>query len=248
MTRTMYDSTTAADIPLDAPMVAGYVDLWSAGDWDRFPASTPRVRIARNAGEDGDVLDVESGDATPDDAPPWVQRQRARGATPCVYMSGSVWETCRDAFRAAGVPEPLWWVAGYAEPNDPSIPPPAIAHQYASPAYGSGGHWDLSSVVDYWPGVDPTPSTNPHHRGAQSMDTFTDRNGNTEIWWLDAGGALRHRYWDNGWKDEAHSVGHQPSGAVRCFAQAGAPNVSAENTDGTLTQLYYNGAEWVPVE
>lgn len=169
MTRLMYDSDVAADIPADAQMVAGYLDIWSAEEWARFPHAV-KVHIARFDWLNGDVLDVESTLATPGQAPAWVQRQRARGSTPCVYTSASNWQACRDAFAAAAVPEPLWWIASYQSPNDPSIPAGAIAHQYASPAYGSGGHWDLSTVVDYWPGVDPDPPPRPHRRKRSMFD------------------------------------------------------------------------------
>lgn len=165
--RIMYDSDTASDIPTTATMVAGYVDLWSANDWLRFPNAT-KVRIARFEDQNGDVLDVESGLAAPAEAPNWCIRQRARGAIPTVYVSTSQWQTVRDAFTAAGVIEPLWWIAAYQWPNDPSIPTGAIAHQYASPSYGSGGHYDLSSVADFWPGVDIVsgsfkPGTHEYH-------------------------------------------------------------------------------------
>lgn len=64
MSRTMYDSTSAADIPTGVEMVAGYVDgspPWSAYDWS-IHASSVKVRIACFAStNDGHVLDVESG-------------------------------------------------------------------------------------------------------------------------------------------------------------------------------------------
>lgn len=161
MTRTMYDSDVASDIPADAQLVAGYVDIWTAADWARFPNAV-KVRIARNVNESGDVLDVESGDAQPSQAPSWVLWQRnSFHADPTIYVSESAWQSVRDAFAAQHVPEPHYWIASYQLPNDPSIPAGAIAHQYASPSYGSGGHWDLSNVVDYWPGVDPEPQPPP---------------------------------------------------------------------------------------
>lgn len=197
MTRTMYDSDVAADIPADAAMVAGYVDIWSAQDWARFPNAI-KVRIARNAGEDGDVLDVESGDATPDQAPAWVTRQRERGAVPCVYMSESAWPAVRAAFVAARptVPDPLYWVAAYQLPNDRSIPAGAVAHQYASPAYGSGGHWDLSSVVDYWPGVDPAPDPPLHKETdvATGSNITVVRGGNRDDYYYRSGGDVWHEW------------------------------------------------------
>lgn len=153
--RTLYDSVNPAAIPTDAGMVAGYIDgmyAWHAADWARFPRAV-QVRIAVFASTNGGhVLDVERGDATPVQAPGWVQRRRAAGADPSVYCSMALWPAVRAAFATAHVPEPHYWVAGYPG-GGPIIPAGAVAHQYADPAT-SGGAWDLSVVVDHWPGVD----------------------------------------------------------------------------------------------
>lgn len=152
----MYDSTAAADIPRDAAIVAGYLPpsryAWSAADWARFPSAV-KVRIVIFATvNDGHVLDVEQGDARPDEVPGWVQMRRRAGlATPTVYCSLSIWQACRDACARAGVPEPLWWIARYD--NNPVIPVGAVAKQYANEPL-AGGHFDLSVVADHWPGVD----------------------------------------------------------------------------------------------
>ncbi|MFB9925982.1 hypothetical protein ACFORO_12615 [Amycolatopsis halotolerans] len=159
MPRIMYDSITAADIPATVPLVAGYCDLssaWSAADWARFPNAT-KVRIARSARtNDGHVLDVERFLATPDQAPGWVAMRRAAGCDPTVYCNESALATVQAAFDAAQVPQPHYWVARYD--NIPSVPAEAVAKQYINdPA--SGGHYDLSAVADYWPGIDPAPVT-----------------------------------------------------------------------------------------
>lgn len=147
--RTMYDSTNANDIPLTAEMVAGYVDglyIWSDADWARFPNAV-KVRISV-FGNDADVLDVESGAATPGMAPDWANRQRARGAEPIVYVNLSNVGAVRAAFEGTGEPQPLYWLASYD--NNPTIPAGYIAKQYANEPL-SGGHFDLSVVADTWP-------------------------------------------------------------------------------------------------
>ena len=158
MTRTMFDSITAADIPASAQLVAGYIDLssrWSAADWTRFPGAT-LVRIARSAStNDGHVLDVERFLATPDQAPGWVQMRRSAGANPTVYCNGSSLGAVQAAFVAAGVPQPHYWIARYD--NVPAVPAGVVAKQYINDP-SSGGHYDLSAVADYWPGVDPAPT------------------------------------------------------------------------------------------
>lgn len=154
--RTMYDSVSPGAIPVTAQLVAGYVDgryAWSAADWARFPNST-HVRIAVfPSTNDGVVLDVEPGDATPVQAPGWVQMRRAAGVDPTVYCSLTDWPAVRRAFAAAGVPEPHYWIAAYPG-NGTALYDGAVAHQYADPP-GSGGNYDLSAVADFWPGVDP---------------------------------------------------------------------------------------------
>lgn len=166
--RTMYDSTNPNDIPTSAQMVAGYVDGiygpnfksfgltagWDAAGWGRFPGSA-RARIAISAAtNDGHVLDVENGDATPAQAPGWVRMRIAAGlARPTLYVNRSNWAAVAAA--CAGLPVD-WWVATLD--GTKAVAPPAgaiapIAVQYANAA-ASGGHYDLSAVADSWPGVD----------------------------------------------------------------------------------------------
>lgn len=160
MTRTMYDSVNWAAIPANAQMVAGYLApssfAWPAAAWARFPNAVKvqiAVRASTNAGQ---VLDVESGDATPAQAPGWVAMRRAANppVDPTVYCSASAWPTVQAAFASAGLAQPHYWIASYPG-GGAVIPSGAVAHQYADPNSGSGGDWDLSVVADYWPGVDP---------------------------------------------------------------------------------------------
>ena len=156
MTRRMYDSVHPGLIPLDCQLVAGYVDgayRWTFADWVRF-AGKVTVPIAVSAStNDGIVLDVERFDATPAQAPGWVTMRRAAGKDPSVYCSQSVWPTVRNAFIDAQVPEPHYWIAAY--PGDgPVVPAGAVAHQWVD-----HGDYDESVVADYWPGIDPAPTT-----------------------------------------------------------------------------------------
>lgn len=155
--RTMHDSITAGDIPADADMVAGYVSgtwRWSDADWARFPDAT-KVRIATRADvDDGHVLDVEPGDAIPAEAPGWVAMRRRAGVDPTIYCNLSALPQVRAAFVAVGVPEPHYWVARYDGVAD--LPAGCVAKQFIDDPQ-SGGHFDLSAVADYWPGVDPAP-------------------------------------------------------------------------------------------
>lgn len=164
----MYDSVTAADIPADAQMVAGYVDgryRWSDADWARFPSAV-KVRIAVFASSnDGHVLDVEPGASSPGQAPGWVQMRRQAGVDPSVYVNRSTWGEVGRAFGQSGISPPHYWIAQWN--GQASLIEGAVAHQYANPDL-SGGHFDLSAVADFWPGVDmaqpppPGPPPPPH--------------------------------------------------------------------------------------
>lgn len=175
MTRTMYDAITPTHIPHDAEMVAGYVGgRWPSyygytdGDGNHIPSirdqfpNAVHVSIAVEANQDADVLDVERYDATPAQAPAWVERQRKRGAQPTVYCSESVWPDVRHAFNAANVADPDYWIANYD--GHAVIPDGAVAKQYENtPGY------DVSLVADCWPRgaahepVTPVVTRHRHH-------------------------------------------------------------------------------------
>jgi hypothetical protein len=175
--RTMYDAVTAANIPGDAQMVAGYIDKiklepWSAADWARFPRAVKVTIVKKASTNDGHVLDVEPGDATPGEAPGWVRMRRAAGADPTIYCSLSTWPAVRSAFSSAGVAEPHYWIAHYN--GDPAIPAGAVAKQYRGNVPPG---FDVSSVVDYWPGVDGIGSAST---GVEIMERITVTPPNAE--------------------------------------------------------------------
>lgn len=173
----MFDSVTPGDIPADAEMVAGYASgtyagsrYWGApGAWERF-ATRRKVRIATSAAHTGldiDALDVENGDATPDQAPGWIIRQRALGYfRPTIYCEvsarGAVENACAHAGFALGQHYDLW-VAHYrsSAAKAPWCEAGAVATQFAN-ASTSGGHFDLSLVVDpEWPRRSAQPQPHP---------------------------------------------------------------------------------------
>jgi hypothetical protein len=157
MTRMMFDGVEAGSVPAGAALYAGYVD----GEWqsyDPLAAAYPgalHVSICVTSSDSARVLDVENGDASPDEAPGWAARQRAAGtAYPTVYMNESTWASVQAAFADQGVAPPLYWVAAYVDDSSqvPAVPSGAVALQY----YDFGGY-DASVVADYWPGLDPAP-------------------------------------------------------------------------------------------
>jgi hypothetical protein len=81
--RIMFDSVNPGLIPTTAEIVAGYIDgkyVWSAADWARFPnAQKLQINVTGDASHGGLALDVETGDATPADAPAWYDARVAAG-------------------------------------------------------------------------------------------------------------------------------------------------------------------------
>ncbi|MGH3761973.1 hypothetical protein [Actinophytocola sp.] len=163
MPRTMYDSVTPSAIPRSAVMVAGYLPpsryAWSDAEWAMFPNAV-KVRIAIFASvNNGHVLDVEPGDATPAQAPGWVVMRRRAGVDPSVYCNYSTWPTVRAEFQRRGIREPHYWIARYD--GVARLPAGAVAKQYANPPLHGRGHFDLNVVADYWPGVDEEDDMQP---------------------------------------------------------------------------------------
>lgn len=183
MTRTMYDSITIANLPGNASMVAGYVD----GRWPTFAAlerafpNAVRVSIAVFATSTAHVLDVEKGDATPMQSVDWVVRMRALGRDPTVYCSTSAWPAVKACFAARSVSLPHWWRADYN--GRAVLEMGEIAHQYVDI-----GPYDISTVADCWPGVDPPTQPEEYDLLTTYLAQGSDELG---IWIVEAGKA-RH--------------------------------------------------------
>jgi hypothetical protein len=96
MTRTMGDSTNYKNIPLDVNIVGVYGNgLYAAEPADvaaRFPPNkyvTVWFDVLGNAPGKCQILDVESGDATPARAPGWVKERRGlvKTSLPTLYCN-----------------------------------------------------------------------------------------------------------------------------------------------------------------
>jgi hypothetical protein len=152
----MYDSINVSTLPAGGDLYAGYDD----GDWPdaaaiaaRFPGKTV-IRITTNPNNnEGTIGDGPPDNGAWDEWTNWVLNRRAEKVDPTINTNQSSWAAGIAAFKAANVAQPHWWIANYD--GDPTIPAGAVAKQYAS------GTYDTSSVVAYWPGVDPAPVTTP---------------------------------------------------------------------------------------
>jgi hypothetical protein len=161
----MADSTNAQDIPQGQfQLVAGYIDgayRWSDHDWAIHKDSI-QVRIcAVTVDVTAHVADIEAGALKPIDGAQFIKDKTARGEHPSLYFSESRLTEVENQLRASGL-DPYhgwsWWRANWN--NNPNDGGPGVAHQYANPAL-TGAHYDLSSVADYWEGVDPAPAPAP---------------------------------------------------------------------------------------
>jgi hypothetical protein len=239
MTRVMYDAVTPENVPRDAQMVAGYIDgrfAWSAAQWAYFPNSV-KVRIACFAStNDGQVLDCEWGDATPQQCPGWAVQARARGQEPTIYCSFSTWPTVRAAFAAAGVAEPQWWIAAYPG-NGPYLYPGSVAHQYANP-----GPVDISVVADYWPGVDNSTQGVPDMDATQAKQlAYIAKIVGLA---LDTGGQIiQGEALDRIRQIDQHTVAPSPSADT--IATATAAKVNAVNADAVAAAIVAK-LTWTP--
>lgn len=159
--RILYDSTSITDIPPAAPMVGYYVDgryaTSAAAVLARFPRAV-LVPISCLGSDAGVVGDVETGCLSLPGFLDWMARRRARGLTVTAYVNRANHPALLAACAAARVAPPLCWLSTL----DGSTPwgPGIVAIQTAGQRL-TGQHYDVSDVLDHWPGVDspPPPTT-----------------------------------------------------------------------------------------
>src|ERR1044071_6530712 len=131
---------------------------WSQAEWDLFPHAGHVTITVRADADEGDVLDVEAGDATPAEAAAWIRMRHAAGLyRPTVYCSLSVVPDVRRETGSLILGRDYdIWVAKYdrspAEPPVPGLP----AARFAAKQYESDADWDISAVYDLeWPHRQP---------------------------------------------------------------------------------------------
>jgi hypothetical protein len=244
--RTSYDSINVRALPAGADLYLGYDD----GNWPdadeiarTFPGKTVIRTTVNPADNEGDCLDVEKGDATPNDAPGWIQRRREAGHQgPLVYCSEALRSAVVAAFASARIPLPGLFIAAYPGEGPVLQRPTDVGHQYASNA-----NYDTSVVVDYLPGIDPapaTPSSNPAPSSAptpqETSMAITPKfihNGQQNIVQASAG-SLWHKYLSvDGWRNET-LAGPEGGSAAGCAdhkvtVAASQPGITL-NADGSV--------------
>lgn len=157
--RTMYDSVRADGCPSDGQLLAGYVD----GDFPSYAGMLPlangrKVLSITITGLPAHLYDVEFGAGTPAGAAQWVIRQRVAGFIPTIYTSLSNVPTVLAECKRLGVVLPVQFSVA-AWDGSPNFPAPMagvewMSKQYLHDLHDRGLNYDVSSVVDFWPGVD----------------------------------------------------------------------------------------------
>jgi hypothetical protein len=210
----MYDSDDATQIPRSAPVVAGYGDgnsIWSpswkaaggmpagANWWDLFPNAI-RLVIVLHASHEGDILDVESGAATADEVPGWVQRFNRPGRRrPTIYSSRGAWKYIVKALETAGLSASAvdWWAATLDGTTDVSG---AVAVQFCGAADSNDpcrtdGHYDKSLILDpSWVGLSatPTPAMAEAVCPCAVKDSVTRKDGTVDVFAVMPDHTMRH--------------------------------------------------------
>jgi hypothetical protein len=181
----MYDSINAALIPSNATLMAGYINGKYQSYYPmstRFPQATILSITIEAYSSPGnfvaaDILDIESGDATPSEAPAWVTAMRALNRIPTLYCSRlGTWPATQSAITAAKISPPDYWVADYT--GQPHLVPGSIATQYTD-----AGDYDMSETNGVWPAtiILPTPTPAPYPVGDLMLSNVAvklDKNGN----------------------------------------------------------------------
>lgn len=118
--RSMVDSVTVSEIPVDTPAAGGYV----GGEWPTYEngelrARCPHARLVSFAVASkyrADILDIERGDATIEDAPEWWRLNKDHGARG-FYISASDGAALEIYLEHHGVPR-AEYVLGSAHYGD----------------------------------------------------------------------------------------------------------------------------------
>lgn len=147
--RTMADSTTVADLPEWVSVKAFYVDGIYAATVQQIDAwKGPKVliNVTGDPGHGGDMLDVETGDATPAAIPAWYDAQAAKGTRYLgVYSNRDNFTACTQALGARPAAR---WLATL----DGTVLHTFDGHPIAAcQAFGEAlvrAHYDLSLIFD----------------------------------------------------------------------------------------------------
>lgn len=144
----MRDSTNPVSIPVDTPIVAGYVDglyKWPASGWARFPTTHKRRISTTTINTASDVADIEGGNVSAVLRLQWYRNMKDMGITDLwLYCSRSLQHGVEDTFWNAGIRDVKMWIA--------TLDGTQVVQQYRYPVvsvqYIDTGAYDESVVND----------------------------------------------------------------------------------------------------
>lgn len=190
----MYDGINADAVTIgkDFPAtskIAYYVNgtyAWSQAQVDLFPHAD-HVTISVTASANiGDVLDVEVGDATPNQTAGWIAMRKAAGLyRPTIYCSKDTVPAVRAGTGSYVLGKDYdIWVAWFTSDPTPPVPPGLPAASFAAWQCESTANWDASRVLDPgWPHRKPPAPPVPPPPPAPSLKAEMEA-------WLAQGAAL----------------------------------------------------------
>lgn len=162
-----YDSSNYEDTPMDGDFYLAY----DQGKYEQVAEMTARhpgkiiITTSIFTNGNGMMLDVEPSCVWPPEgnAPDWINRQRADGENPSLYVGGRAnWARVIRAIDAAGIAHPPYHVAHYTnvahlcdtncfQGSDSDVGNHvAVATQWGGDL---DGHFDRSIAADVWPGI-----------------------------------------------------------------------------------------------
>lgn len=164
MTLRMADAIYPQNLPPGLDAYAGY----DSGNWPDFPAiaaahpSGRLLEITPSLANRGQCLDIEAGDARPQDAPTYIKWRIASGVVlPKIYFSVSLMPEVLGYCNAAGIPRSSYkvWTAHYGAGQH-------ICNGADGTQWIDWGGWDESLLLDNFFGpvavhADPAPVAPP---------------------------------------------------------------------------------------
>ena len=199
---TMYDSTSAADLPADTMLALGYVDMNYRADFDevqaRFPNATVVSVTASTTGLPGArVYDCERGDGDAQQAATWAKSELGGIYRPCIYSSrigapGYGWPDVQHACSDLGILGQVdFGVADYTGVKH--LLAGTVFTQWANPTY-THANYDISETDGIWPGQAPVPPSKEENETvvywtAEGQNHLAAVVGNQSFhWWQAVGG------------------------------------------------------------
>jgi|SRR5215469_2870907 len=198
MTVVMYDSIDLSQFPPNPPAVAGYV----GGHWPTYPELVKKfpnahhLSIAVTASQNARCLDVEPGDATPEQAPGWFANHADHSqGTPVLYTSASGVQHLINVMTNAGYARNryLVWSAHYTFYSHICSPgtcgyPTADATQWTDKS--GGKNLDESLCSDAFFGASPSPIPVPE--GTVSISCTQNEDGRLAVFVHLQTGEVKH--------------------------------------------------------